>query len=70
METGTDEECLSDGDGFTLAFAVDVSREEVSEADVEIPPQRSKTGETVVEEERRVVGDVGEGLGFRAWRER
>ena len=37
---------------------------------MEIPPQRSKTGETVVEEERRVVGDVGEGLGFRAWRER
>ena len=60
METGADEECQSDGDGFALAFAVDVSREEVSEADVEIPPQRSKTGETVVEEERRVVGDVGE----------
>ena len=32
---------------------------------MEIPPQRSKTGETVVEEERRVVGDVGEVHGVR-----
>jgi len=68
VEACADEKGQRDAEMLVLVFTVNVSREEVTEADVKIPPQTPEIGQTVVEEQRRVVGDVGEvhGVGNRS----